>query len=88
VILEGSWVVTAIEPPTHYEARTTGAGNSEWKYRLAESNGRTHVVLTVQYDIPESVLQKVKSAMIEAMNQREADVYVQNLKMALEMQAA
>lgn len=88
VILEGSWVVTAIEPPTRYEARTTGAGNSEWKYRLTENNGRTHVALTVQYDIPESVLQKVKSAMIEAMNQREADVYVQNLKMALEMQAA
>ena len=86
VVLEGSWIVTAIEPPTRYEARTTGAAESEWRYRLTERNGSTHIVLTVQYETPQSVLQQVKSSIVEAMNQREAETYIQNLKMVLEMQ--
>lgn len=88
VIFEGSWVVTALEPGTRYEARTTGDADSEWKYRLTENDGRTTVTLTVEYETPRTTLEKVQSTVVQAMNQREAEVYMQNLKMVLEMQDA
>ncbi|MEJ7653044.1 MAG: SRPBCC family protein [Chloroflexia bacterium] len=88
VILEGSWIVTALEAPTRYEARTTGAGDSLWKYSLTESGGQTTVALSVEYRTPQSALQRFQTAVVQTMNQREADVYMANLKMVLEMQDA
>ncbi len=88
VTLEGTWRVTALRPPSVYEAQTTGGANSTWRYRLTEDEGRTTVYLTVEYETPRNVLQRLTTAAVRAMNQREAEVYMQNLRMVLEMQDA
>lgn len=86
VMFEGTWTVTALEAPTVYEARTTGGADSEWKYRLSEQDGKTNVSLTVNYETPRSLLEKFKSNIAEAMNQKEAETYMHNLKLLLELQ--
>jgi carbon monoxide dehydrogenase subunit G len=86
VVLEGTWTVTTLERPTRYEARTTGGGLSEWRYLLTAADGSTRVSLTVEYETPRSLLEKARVAVVQATSQREAEEYLQNLKMALELQ--
>src|SRR5687768_15859062 len=46
VVLEGTWTVTELERPSVYHARTTGGGDSTWRYKLADKGKGTHVELT------------------------------------------
>jgi carbon monoxide dehydrogenase subunit G len=88
VNLEGAYTVTAIEPPVRYEAQSSGGGVSEWSYRLEPRDGGTHVSLTVEYETPQSVAEKVRAAAVQTLNQREANEYLTNLKTVLELQDA
>ena len=84
VMLEGTWTVTELERPSKYVARTTGGGDSEWRYELTDSDGGTRVDLVVTYDPPQSVIQKIQVSALEKIVQKDGETYMQNLKTLLE----
>src|SRR5437870_10407528 len=84
VMLEGTWTVTELERPSTYAARTTGGGDSEWRYELTDRGGGTQVDLVVTYDPPQSVMQKIQVSALERIVQRDGETYMQNLKTLLE----
>jgi carbon monoxide dehydrogenase subunit G len=84
VMLEGTWTITELERPSTYVARTTGGGDSEWRYELADSDGGTQVDLVVTYDPPQSVIQKIQVTALENIVQKDGETYMQNLKTLLE----
>jgi carbon monoxide dehydrogenase subunit G len=87
VILEGQWEVTLIEAPSRYEARTTGAGVSTWKYRLEEASGGTQLSLAVEYEMPKSLLGQVKVELLKTINEKEIAHFFENLRSVFELQA-
>ncbi|HVE13918.1 MAG TPA: SRPBCC family protein [Elusimicrobiota bacterium] len=84
VVLEGSWEVTRIEPAA-YEARTSGDASSTWRYSLEEKGGGTRLSASITYEAPGSLLQKAKAAVLQALNQKELEHGLQNMKTLLEM---
>lgn len=86
VMLDGTWEVTEIESPSKYSANTTGGIDSKWHYDIAEKDGGSHVVLTVEYSAPDSVLGKVKFDALKKVNEKEAEHLLHNLQTILEMQ--
>src|SRR5947209_4562441 len=84
VMLEGTWTVTELKRPSTYAARTTGGGDSEWRYKLAAKDGGTQVSLTVTYDPPRSVIQSIQVGVLEKIVEKDSQTYMQNLKMLLE----
>lgn len=86
VLLEGELTVTKYDKPTRYEFSTTGDAKSEWVYTLEDLGNSTKFVIQASYEVPQNVLQKLKNDVIAAMNQKESNLYVQNLKTLLEMQ--
>lgn len=86
VVLEGELVVKKLSEPTNYEFITNGDVSSEWVYTLENTGNSTKIHLIVSYGTPQGVVQKVKTAVMVKMNQRETELYLQNLKTVLEMQ--
>lgn len=86
VVLEGDVVVDKVESPSAYDFTSSGGGDSKWMQRLTEKDSGTHLTLDVEYNPPQSWIDKVKLSVIQKMNQGEAEKYLQNIKTLLEMQ--
>ena len=86
VIFDGQWEVLVLESPTLYEARTTGGATSTWKYKLDKIKGGTRLWLTVEYEVPQTFLGKVKTDLVKTINEREAHQYLDNLKAVFDLQ--
>jgi len=84
VMLEGTWTITELDRPSTYAARTTGGGDSEWRYNLMDKDGGTQVSLTVTYDPPKSVIKSIQVGVLEKIVEKDSQTYMQNLKMLLE----
>ncbi len=85
VDLRGQAEVTEYDPPRKVKIVATGSSNSTWVYTFQEENGATRVNLEVEYEVPETVMQKLASMLIiEKMNQRVAEQSLENLKTILE----
>lgn len=86
VTLEGKWNVTNIEEPHTYEGESTGGAESKWKYNLDPiDENHTHLTLTIVYVPPKNVVEKVKTAILERINQQSLNAYLNNLQAILEM---
>ena len=86
IILEGELTVSKFEPTKNYKFVTNGDAESEWNYTLKEKNGKTLVQLAVSYKPPKNVLDKVKGSILTKMNQKEAELFLENMKILLETQ--
>jgi carbon monoxide dehydrogenase subunit G len=86
VMLDGLWIVDQIESPTLYKAHTTGEAASTWIQEISGDEQSSTVTLTVEYTIPEGVLNRIKSNALQSINEKEADHMLHNLKTVLEMQ--
>ena len=82
--LTGNWHVTRIDPNDVYEARTDGGAESQWKYTLHEENGVTELYLDISYETPHNVLETIKATVIENINTRETETFLENLKVTIE----
>lgn len=85
VVLEGKWTVTKVDRPSVYSAQTTGGAESEWTYTVSDEDGGTHVVLSVRYATPDSLLNKVSSAVLKRINKNDGESLMDNLKVVLEV---
>ena len=84
-ILEGTWTVTEIKSPDSYKAKTDGDAASNWSYKLSKKGAGTSVGIKIEYEVPKSVLSKVKVNIIKSINEKAVDQYLHNLKTVLEM---
>ena len=85
VILDGDWVVKRIDEPTHYEAESDGDIPSQFKYEIVDENGGTHLKVAISYKTPESVVAKVKSDVMAKINDKEAELFMHNMKTVIEL---
>ena len=86
VMLEGTWHVVTIEAPSKYVGKTSGAASSTWSYTLSTEGDETKLQLHIQYDIPSTVIEKAVVSVVSAMNEKEIDTYLENLKSIFELQ--
>jgi len=84
-IIDGTVEVDEIESPTTYNFSTSVGIASHWKERLSENDGMTNLTLDVEYEAPESLFEKIKLDVAKQANQKEAEQFLQNIKLALEL---
>lgn len=85
LVVSGNTTCTKLERPTLYEFDTVTGNRSTWQYRFAPEGGSTHVTLTVDYDVPESMLAKFATeGTLQSMNEQRAAETLANLKGLLE----
>lgn len=85
VDLRGKAEVTEFEPPHKVKIVTTGDSNTTWIWAFQEESSGTRVSVEVEYELIESVWQKIVNKMIvDKLNQRSAEQMLENLRIILE----
>lgn len=83
----GTWIIDEYAPPCTYVSHTTGI-SSEWVYKLTEKNKATLVRLTVTYFLPKIILAKFAKPVVRAVNEKDIERFLTNLKIVLESSKA
>lgn len=85
VDVSGTGVATAYQRPHLAVLKTEGGGDSTWTYRFEEENGGTRVTAEVEYELPQSLLERLTNKLVvDKLNQRSAEQMLENLKTILE----
>lgn len=86
VPIKGSSECIEYDKPSKYVWKSTQGAQTTWTYTFTPANGGTKISLTVEYEVPESVLGGVihDKIMVEKLNEHEADNAFANLKAILE----
>jgi len=87
IIIEGVTIIDEIEYPNIYNFSTTSGITSHWKERLSNNNGSTHFILDVEYEPPQSWLEKITLNVIKKMNTKDAEHFLHNINAVLELQS-
>ena len=85
-IMDGQWIVDEIQAPTLYKAHTTGGTESWWTQEISGDEEKSTVTLTVEYEMPQGILAKIKAKALASINEKEGDHMLHNLKTVLEME--
>ena len=86
VVIEGLTTVNKIEFPNRYDFSTDSGILSHWKERLLSNNGGTHFTLDVEYEPPQSWIEKIKINAMKKMNIKICENFLQNVNTVLELQ--
>lgn len=85
VDLSGKAEVVEYTPPTKVVISSKGEADSMWTYLLEELDGGTKVSIEVDYELAETVLQRIANqAVISKIAQKTAEQMLDNLKTILE----
>lgn len=85
VDLRGKAEVTEFEPPHKVKIVTTGDSNTTWVWSFQAENSSTRVSTEVEYELIESVWQKIiNKTIVDKLNQRSAEQMLENLRIILE----
>jgi carbon monoxide dehydrogenase subunit G len=86
VELDGQWIVDEVRSPSYYKSHTTGGSDSTWIEEITPDGDASKVTLTIEYEMPQGVLAKIKGDALASINEKAADEMLHNLKTILEMQ--
>jgi uncharacterized protein YndB with AHSA1/START domain len=81
---EGESETLEFEPDRHFVSKTTGQIPATFDYKFTPENGGTRVDVKTEYEAPSKVLAKLAEPFVRKLNEREADVFLANLKDRLE----
>jgi uncharacterized protein YndB with AHSA1/START domain len=84
VPLRGESTVSEHVPNERRVLDTKGGGTSTWTLTFAPTEGGTKVDMDVDYTIPVPVLGKLAEKLVVKRNQRDADMWMENLKETME----
>ena len=85
VDITGTAEVAEFQRPNLVVMKTEGGTNSTWTYKFEEENSGTRVSVEVEYDLPDSVLERLTNKLVvDKVNQRSCDQMLENLKTILE----
>jgi len=85
VVVEGVTVVDKIESPASYHFSTSAGLVSHWREQFSPEGDATKIILEVDYDTPKSVTDKIIIGVARKFNLKEAERYLQNIQLALEL---
>lgn len=72
------------EPSRLFSYRTTSGALSTFEYSAAAEGAETKVTIDVSYEIPQTLMGKVQGAVVERLNELDAQRAVDNLKVILD----
>jgi hypothetical protein len=82
--IKGKAETADYQPAKSYSFKTTGI-ESTFVYSVEPADGGSRVTADVSYEVPQGVLAKIADkAVVEKMNERDADRAAQNLKTILD----
>jgi uncharacterized membrane protein len=81
---EGDSETVEFVPEKHLVSKTTGQIPAKFDYTFIPFEGKTKVEVKTEYEIPPTLLGKVKEPFLHKINEREADTFLANLKDRLE----
>lgn len=84
--LSGASRCVGYDPPNRYVWETYQGIDTRWTYTFEPANGGTQITLEVEYELPDSILggKLGDRALIDRLNEHEADAAVRNLQVILE----
>ena len=81
---EGESETVEFEPERHVVEKSTGQIPAKFDYTFTPIDGKTKIELKTEYEIPATLLGRVTEPFVHKLNEREADVFLANLKDRLE----
>jgi len=81
---EGETETVEFVPEKHFVAKSTGQIPATFDYTFKVENGATRIETKTEYEIPQKLLGKLAEPFVLKLNEREADVFLANLKDRLE----
>jgi uncharacterized membrane protein len=81
---EGESETVEFEPDRHLVSKATGQIPATFDYTFTPIDGKTKIEVKTEYEIPSTLLGKVKEPFVRKLNEREADTFLANLKDRLE----
>jgi uncharacterized membrane protein len=84
VELVGDAETLSYEPARAFSYRTTSGALSTFVYRATPDGDGTRISLEVDYDLPQTVLRRMERAVLEKLNDSDAQRAVENLKAILD----
>ncbi|MGH3017175.1 MAG: SRPBCC family protein [Gaiellaceae bacterium] len=84
VRFEGDLDTIEFEQDKRFVSKTTGQIPAKFDYTFVPENGRTKIEVKTEYEIPTTLLGKLAEPFLHKLNEREADVFLANLKDRLE----
>lgn len=87
IVIEGLTTIDKIESPNVYDYSTYSGISSHWKESLSSNNGGTHFTLDVEYEPPQSWIEKIKINIIKNMNIKTCENFLHNINSVLELQS-
>ena len=85
---EGHSETTEIEENRRLVSHNERGIPSTFEYRFEPRDGETRFTMTVQYEIPNTLLDKLAEPIVAKLNEREAETLLANLKDVLELSEA
>jgi uncharacterized membrane protein len=84
VELVGDAETLSYEPARTFSYRTTSGALSTFVYRAAPDGDGTRISLEVDYELPQTVLRRMERAVLEKLNDSDAQRAIENLKAILD----
>ena len=84
VELVGDAETLSYEPARTFSYRTTSGALSTFVYRAAPDGDGTRISLEVEYELPQTVLRRMERAVLEKLNDSDAQRAIENLKAILD----
>jgi uncharacterized membrane protein len=81
---EGESETLEFVPEKHVVEKSTGQIPAKFDYLFTPVDGKTRVEVKTEYEIPQKLLGKVAEPFVRKLNEREADMFMANLKDRLE----
>ena len=84
-VFNGEVVIDKVEKPKIYDFTSKGGLTSTWKQRIQGNKNNSKFSLEIIYEMPESVISKLKANVLKSINEKEAERYLTNLKAVMEI---
>ena len=84
VELVGDAETLSYEPARTFSYRTTSGALSTFVYRAAPDGDGTRISLEVEYELPQTVLRRMERAVLEKLNDSDAQRAIENLRAILD----
>ena len=84
-VFEGDVSVDKVEKPSSYNFTSFGGIKSSWKQNIKKTKLGSEFSLEIVYEVPNNILNKFKFALLQKINDSEAEHYLANLKNVMEI---
>jgi|GEM_PF-3734732 len=85
VELAGQWIADEMTFPTRYVGHSTGEAESWWTQIVVSDGDKSTLSVAIDYNIPKSLMSEIKVMALMAINRRQVEMYLSNIKEVFEL---